>query len=193
MPPNNKALKKQSTKSGGLTEEGKAKLHGRMQGVKSAFMEEVSSIHDLLEKDSKDSAISKFQKAILMMLIETIPLAEDKYRETLAERSAYAMNTLISQAREVIAEIRADQDRKQLGYELSEYIIFPAFNAIAYNVRSNIYNLQQDLEPYIKDDAEGKSRQCLYKALAEVRDNIIHHMNESGNSIQDRILETIDR
>ena len=127
----------------------RASVHRNLKQTLKTFREDSPDIQQLLEQDS-DRASERFQRRALAMLIDLIPVAEAKYRERAGEHSAYALNSLISQARELISDIQAGKDSEELVNTLGLEILKPCFTAIAQSMIDNIYRLRRRVERNIK-------------------------------------------
>jgi len=121
------------------------------------------------------------------LLVELIPYAEDEYRSNPKERNAYAMNSLISQARELVADIQAERDSKGLALRLSHEILSPAFVSMAQNVIDTIYYLKRTIDPNILPDEQRR----VYKHMDEAARSIASYMEMTYNETRDRIIETM--
>jgi len=130
-------------------------LRKRLAYLRSTFKKEVGEIQENLDNNEADRGITKFQKSMLQTLLELIVIAEDQYRRSEgAERAAYALNTLISQSRELIADIDSAKDYDALVNELTEKVIWPEFLHTAQVLVNEIWVLNKSLTPYIEQGYE---------------------------------------
>lgn len=159
------------------------KLQERMKRLNSVFKDEVSTIQRLLEAHNSDGAITVFQKTALATMIELIPIAEEKYRKFGNERSAYALNSLITQARELVGDIKAEQDQRELALRLSREIVNPAFIQIMQNMVDNLYQLKRNVESCVPTNRVSD----VHRQVEQTAREITHFLEQSYAQIRDRI------
>lgn len=110
-----------------------------------------AAIVDILDSLAKtkllenDADINKLSHVLLEIVNDCIPLAVKSYREFPKESSARALNSFISQTREISNDIRSLQDKKKNVNKLIASIIQPAFTQI-YEEMINIPEHLKDVE-----------------------------------------------
>jgi hypothetical protein len=159
----------------------------RLAEVDSVFKREVENIHHLLESKNTDTAVTRFQKSALATLIELIPIAESKYRKYGNERAAYAMNSLISQSRELITDIKAEQNSRDLALRITSEILRPAFVMIMQNMVDNMYHLKKNMEGYVPD----KHTRDIHTLTDTSAREITHYLEQTYKSVSDRIMQEL--
>lgn len=124
---------------------------------------------DQLKKNiSQMDGVKEFYLKTLIMLIDLIPIAEAKYREFSGERTAYALNALISQAREIIHDIKADSQQRNIILKNVQDVIFPIFVDIGQNLIDNSYSLKKRLEPLLKEEHVADANRIIDNHVKEL-------------------------
>ncbi len=160
----------------------------RLASLHSVFKDDVIQISDLLNSLNTDDAISKFQRTMLQSLLDLIPVAEDRYRKEGTERSANAFNSMVSQSRELIADLQAERDTKQLALQLSREIIDPAFIGIAQIVIDNLHNLKRSMETYVPE----KRHIQLNGIVRDTAKGIAQYIEDQRADIGERMVEVMN-
>lgn len=99
--------------------------------AESYFGQNSIKIMDMLENGDADSGITVLKKTLLMTIIRVLPMAEEILSNSGTAKGTYQFVTLISQMRELMADIQADKDKQFLAQTVSEQIIRPAFMNMA--------------------------------------------------------------
>lgn len=116
----------------------------------TTFSIEAQKIQELIESNNNDGAITLSQKALLKMILDIIPLAEKQVRASDSVRGVYALNTLISQTRELMADIQATKDQQYLARNIVDNIIRPSFMDIAQFMINANYQLKKSIDDKLK-------------------------------------------
>ena len=116
----------------------------KTKGMRSIVGDSAEDIQQLLEVGDNDSATTLMHKKLLQGLIDLIPYAEHNVRKSKGQRGVYQVNSLVSSVRELIVDLQATQDRGQLGANLVEQIIRPAFLDIGMQVVQEFATLLND-------------------------------------------------
>lgn len=157
------------------------------QELSSLFGEQNAKILDLLQTGDTDKATIHFQRQMLSTLIDMIPIAESKYRETGHERAAYAMNSLISQSRELIADIQASGNQQDLINNLLMKVIQPHISMLFQNSVDNYYYLKRMLESNIKPGMQQEVNSIIDNSAKE----FAHYLENVYNSMRSAIQEQL--
>lgn len=135
------------------------------------------------QSDPGEKSMMVVYTALLDMVMNLIPLAEEKYRENRAERAAYALNVYINQVREIQNDMRGLHDFSQTGYRIIE-LITHTLTLIMQNLVSEKGMLTQDfmlkLTPH--------DRQVVETGLHQLVQNQGRFINESMKSLRDQIM-----
>lgn len=111
-----------------LTAKDKKKLQKQAE---SYFGNNSMKIMDMLEAGDADGGITILKKTLLMTIIRVLPMAEEILTNSGTAKGTYQFVTLISQMREIMADIQADRDKQFLAQSITEQIIRPAFMNMA--------------------------------------------------------------
>lgn len=127
------------------------RLKKRLKKYKSAFKKGVPEIHKMVHEGNSARAATAIQKHLLLSLTEMIPLVENAVLRAENGRGVYSLNSLISQARELIADIQSERDHGAIAQRISTEILHQAMILITQNLASTLMHIKQGLEPYLKD------------------------------------------
>lgn len=134
-----------------------------------------------------DGALVAFQRQAFSRLVELIPLAEAQYRKDPRQSNAYAMNAMVSAAREIAQDLAATNDRAQLAETVLHDLLEPMMKAMVQqylqklillksfltdkappsSLRSIIAQLDQDAREYVE------YMQLAYQTTAEQLQSVI--------------------
>jgi hypothetical protein len=101
-----------------------------VKSVGSTFGIRKREIMDAVAAGNIDHAVMHFTRQAYSTVVALIPIAEKAYKKHQREHQAYVLNALISQGRELAADLIATDDRKRLGETLVREILEPAFKNI---------------------------------------------------------------
>lgn len=156
--------------------------------LSSMFGEQNSKIMGLLQKGDTEKATVHFQRQMLATLVDMIPIAEAKYRETSHERAAYAMNSLISQCRELISDIEANNSSQQLANTLLIKIIKPFCSNILQNIIDTTHFLKKRVESNIKEGFQQETNTYVDDAVKSIG----LYMEQSYNALRVQVKEELE-
>lgn len=104
------------------------------KSLDSMFGESSDTIIDFIDMNNQDGANSLIYKALLKTMVEVIALSEHNVRVTEGARGIYGFNQLVSQIRELLADIRSQQDSGEMIEQVVQRILVPAFTDIGMQV-----------------------------------------------------------
>ena len=171
-----------------LSDKRKARLFKRLKRFKSIFKNDAFRIQEYLRENKTDNAIQAAQKKLLKMMIELIPIAESNFRKYGNERGAYAINAVISQTRELMADIRAEKDSREIAYKIVNEVVHPQFMLIAHNYVDNLYRLRKNVEVYTDPKLHG-AQESINTKVSECAKECNLFLQEAYKSMRDQILE----
>jgi hypothetical protein len=131
---------------------------------------------------SADLANSTMLRAFLNVILNAIPVAERSYLNNGGVNSAYALSTLVNNAREIARDIAAKNSLEhQVNHILSE-IISPALRLILHQQILNMNNLgsilNNDRSPKALRDAINKSMEGTAQILTDIRNRLDTQLRE---------------
>jgi polyhydroxyalkanoate synthesis regulator protein len=151
----------------------------------SYFNEHSSKIIDMLEAGDNDGGITLLKKKLLQTVIRTLPAAEKVLVESESSKGTYQFVTLISQIRELMADIQADRDRAYIAQSLLETIIRPRFMDIAQNMMTKHHDFRKGSEEYVKPQhAQAYSTELLKLAKDLAKDMMTSYKELEGQLIE---------
>lgn len=162
---------------------------GSVSSVPSLWESQSNELTTLLEQANNQESIRKFQSLTLKMLVDLVPYAERQYREYSSQSNAYALNALITQIRELTADLSAEQDKGALALNIVTNILHPAFLSMAQLLIDNMYSLKKNIENDIKperverangqvDQATRDMAQGFQTLFYDVRQKVIDGLSE---------------
>lgn len=155
----------------------------------TVFGEETSHILELIEGGENDSAEKRILRDALRMTVDLIPIAEQSYRDRPSQSSAYALNSLITQAREMLADISAADDRGVLATKISEEFLHTFVRDIAQNILMTMQYFYSDVTPYLRDKSDGiRVQEKLNTNLLQ----IAKYIEERSKALSQKIYETFE-
>lgn len=114
-----------------------------ISALKTRFGSKAEVIINQIESDDTDGATTLLYKSLLQSLVEIIPIAEGAVRNSGAKRGVYQFNQVVSQTRELLADIQAMRDRGLLGNSIVERHVRPAFMDIAVQIVVSMTGVEQ--------------------------------------------------
>lgn len=158
-----------------------------LSSLTAHFGKDSSRVQDLISNNDSDSAIELAQKSMLKMMIGLIPIAETQYREFKNERAAYALNALVSQSRELIADIQSTKDRSLVADAIIANVIHPTFISIGqFIIDSNRY-LRKDLAEVV----DAKDMANVTSALDKNMRSIGQYLQQTVDMLNERIQKML--
>lgn len=153
------------------TEKRISKLSGsKMHSILGDAAEE---IHQLLERDSNESASSLLQKRLVQATLDMLPYAENTIRETEGARGVYQYNSLITSIRELLIDMQANRDKGAIGELVVEKVMRPAFTDIATYIvteDSMLGNfIKSRVDPKVFKEIEDEKHATLMRIAATVQ------------------------
>jgi hypothetical protein len=154
---------------------------------KSMFARKRQLIHNKVDAGDIDQAITLIQKQMLKMLVDVMPIAERGYRKYGNERAAYALNAMVSGAREVISDIQATKDQMQLIDKIVVGVLQPAFTSIAQQVVASTQHSYKELEDYI----DLRKKDLVKSVLSSSAKELGRYLNDQLNFVRTRLEKEI--
>lgn len=159
-----------------------------LKKVGSKFGVSAKEVAKMIDKGDTEKAVGYFQKKLLAATVMLIPIAERKYKKTGAQSHAYAMNALISTARELAQDLQATGDRQKLALKVIGEILQPAFRAVAQSIIDEHYSLKKDLEDYC---ADGESKRKMKERVDRSGMAVARHARLVYENVSERTNEAL--
>jgi hypothetical protein len=146
----------------------------------AVFAEEYDKLRKLIGaeagiKASPDLANSAMQRVFLNVLLNAIPVAEKAYLGSGGVNSAYALSTLINNAREIGRDIIAKNSLEHQVNHVMMEIVAPALKLILHQQVLNITNLRSAIDNSSKNsmrEAFNKSLEGTAQTLTDTRERL---------------------
>lgn len=143
--------------------------------IRSYFGKQAPTILNMLEMNNTDGAMTLLKKRLLQTTISLVPYAESMVRHSESQRGIYQYTTLVSQVREIIADIQADQDRSYIAQQLIDTVLRPAFMELAQVIIADHYEFRRSMEKDVLPERTqqfNNKLQSLAKGLAQKMQNV---------------------
>lgn len=125
-------------------------------------------------------------KAMLDMVLDLIPIAEENYRKYKIDKSAYALGSYLNHAREILVDIRAIKDfSEQL--ELINRIVRKQFTQIVQQLVEETFLLKKELV----DSLGAPSRRIVENKIESLIKSHGKYMNESVKMIDAQLTSLL--
>lgn len=132
----------------------------------SKFQVEYKKLRRLIGAEAKDFSTDKAANAILRAMLSTtirmLPLAEASYRKYSNERAAYAYSALVSQIRELMADLRAVQSLDAQAETINTKIMQNAIRLLIQNLSLELYSTKAQFDSALKTP---KDKQMAKRAV----------------------------
>lgn len=116
------------------------------------FGKSASRILKMVNNDENtDGAVILLQRALLSSSITALTLVEDTTLKTQGAKGVYAYNALISQIRELLADVQSSQDTARIAAELGDRVTL-ALRGVAEAVLDQHHAFKRELEAYLSEE-----------------------------------------
>lgn len=105
-----------------------------------------------IDSGNIDQAVLTFQRQAYATIVNLIPKAEAAYLREGREHQAYVLNALLSQGRELAADLMASGDRQQLADVLVNEVLAPTFKSIVQQLMLETIQTKAVLSDKIKPE-----------------------------------------
>lgn len=129
------------------------RIQKRTKLLRSNFKNAVPHIHKLISEDNLTAAMAHASRGFLIMLTELIPILEQTVREKPGQSSVYSLNALVSQVREIQADIKADGEQGDLANRICDTVLRNAFYLLGQHLATNLYHLREQIRPLMPESA----------------------------------------
>jgi hypothetical protein len=106
------------------------KLASAVREAGSTFGVRKSEIMEAIDAGDIDHAVLSFQRQAYATVMALIPIAEAEYRKHKRDHQAYVLNAMISQGRELAADLMASSDRQNLADAIVQEVLEPMFKGM---------------------------------------------------------------
>lgn len=113
------------------------------------------------EHFNPDKSSARMLRALLVMTLDMIPLAEEGFRKTRKESAAYALNALMNQARELQTELRMSKDYEGQAIFIRDNILSPIFKSFTQNMLNEHQHLKNTIDTNLRDKESKKIKAAV--------------------------------
>lgn len=171
--------------------ERKIKKYGELaetvKSVGSTFGVRKREIMAAVQEGNIDHAVMHFTRQAYSTIVTLIPIAEKAYKKHQREHQAYVLNALISQGRELAADLVATDDRRRLGETLIKEILEPAFK----NVLQQMMQEQLQLKVILSDKIQPKYTERVSAEMDESLKRVAGAMNLVFHATSEQISKKL--
>jgi hypothetical protein len=142
----------------------------KKKDLTSYFGKHTPVILEMIEMNDNDGGLTLLQKKLLQTTVSLVPYAEKMVRNTESQRGIYQYTALVNQVREIITDIKANEDRRYIAQALIESVIRPAFMEIAQHIITDHHEFRKTTERFVKPEhtqTVSAALQALAKELAQ--------------------------
>jgi len=157
------------------------------KAIKASFGKHSHAIIQMLEMNNNDGGITLLKKRLLQMTVNVLPSAEQQLVETGAQKGVYQFATLVSQIRELITDIQADNDKKYIAQTIAETILKPAFMGLAQDIINDHHDFRRATETYVKTQHSSAHN----TELRELAKTLANKMTLSYRDVSAKIYEAL--
>lgn len=156
------------------------------------FSRDMGDIFELLDENDNDATKVQviFLKSALAAIIDLIPHMEAQARKSKREQEMYALNSLISQGREIFADLRSVSDSSLVADRIAVAVVDPMFTAMSHTFITLIASLRDTLLEHVKDDAV--SRRKVAEEVMQCGMSFGTYLNTSSATLKEAIRHEID-
>lgn len=151
------------------------------------FGERSHKIMEMIEMGDEDGGLTLLKKALLQATVRILPMAEEIMEETKAGRGTYQFVTLVSQIRELITDIQADQDRKYIANAVINNVLKPAFMDVAQDILTEHHVFRSKVESMLQPGRSQEFNSELMK-LAKV---LARNMTIKYREVEEKTFEAM--
>jgi len=153
--------------------------------LKTVFGERAKEIQYLVENNNKDGAVVLIFKQLLKMMVDLIPISERVVRQTKGYRGIYQINQMVSQMRELMADMQAAQDRGLLGQTLIAKYVRPAFLDIAKMMVEGNHSIRMEIREYIPRE----ERKRVIEMFEKTQEELAKYINAQYRQISENLIK----
>ena len=156
------------------------------------FSRDIPDIFTLLDSNDNDTVQVQviFLKSALATVVDLIPYMEDQARKSRREQDAYALNSLISQGREIFSDLRSLSDTDKVADRISISVVDPMFTALSHTFINLIATLRDSLVENCKEDEY--SKQQIRLAIQTCATSFGEYLNVSSSTMKESIRKQIE-
>lgn len=146
-----------------------------MKKASTTFGVPSKQLYSMIQDGQVDQAIITFQRQMLATILRLIPIAEAQYRKEKKEHTAYALNSLVSQARELAADIASSADRAGVAETILAEFWMPTFTSFVQSLVTEAQTLKSSLRSKVRPESAHAADLAV--------DDLVKQMARTGNEL----------
>lgn len=150
----------------------------------SLFQEQVQQISEKFE-NNPDKGVNQFQLMSLKMLVDLIPYAEREYRRDPRQSNAYAINALVTQIRELISDLQAEDNTLELINKIVLTIVQPVTQKIAGSLIEFNFAIKTSIKGDLLEGRDERVNREIDNATKDVARQIQGFINQMADEIRE--------
>lgn len=150
----------------------------------SLFQEQVQQISEKFE-NNPDKGVNQFQLMSLKMLVDLIPYAEKEYRRDPRQSNAYAINALVTQIRELISDLQAEDNTLELINKIVLNIVQPITQKIAGSLIEFNFSIKSSIKGDLIDGRYERVEREIDTATKDIARTIQGYVNQMCDEIRE--------
>lgn len=154
--------------------------------VKKPVVKSMRDVEVLTREVSLIPQTDPYDAELHRMFDKAVGLAarlEEQMEDRIFNRDVYALNTLYSQIREIVVDLRSSQDFGQQMDAIRSKVLEPYHNSVGQALMDMFFHLQSVLPRVVKDEYE----------RAEMQKKIQESISDTANSIQGHFGDCLSR
>lgn len=144
-------------------------------------------LYSMIQEGKVDQAVILFQRQMLATILRLIPIAEKQYRREKKEHTAYALNSLVSQARELTADIQSSADRAAVAEIIVTEILMPTFRSFVETLVVETQTLKAALQSKVMPKSRNEADLAVDSLVKQVARTGNELFRSGANSIRDML------
>ena len=133
-------------------------------------------------------------RAMLVMMLDIIPLAEQVFRKSKKESSAYALNALVNQARELSVDLRMAKDVEGQSLFIKDSILNPIFKSFAQHLLHETIYLKNDVDTHVSSSKESRRiKESVDKLTRSLGTFLTESVTKIHTNIDDYLAGNMDK
>jgi hypothetical protein len=154
-----------------------------------ALSKDIEEIRQMIDDGDDLDAVSRFQRDSLKAVLELLPIAQAQYKKNPTMSNAYALNSIISQVRELVNDMESAREQAQLVDSILDTYVRPTFLNIASYLLNSSTILRSELSPlYSGKQASRDAKACMDRFIREAA----RYLEDAHNKLREDISNGLE-
>lgn len=155
------------------------------ENAETLFGDRATEIMERIEADDREGVTKMLYQELMRMMVDLVPIIEKGVRATKGFRGVRSLNEMVSQIRELIADMQAVQDKGMLGQTIVARYVRPAFLDIAMQMVTSNARILAEVLPYVDE----KSREKVSANMKGAEKELAKYIQAQYNNIAENIVK----